>query len=576
MPSTNGHGLKRVVLWAILYARVSTDEQARSGYSLAQQLEALREYAAREGYEVLEEVVDPGQSGASLERPGMDRVRDLVAAGGVAVVLAQDRDRIAREPAYHYLLRREFEEHGTKIRALNDRGDDSPEGDLTDGILDQLAKYERAKMAERSRRGKLRKAREGKVIAGRMARYGSACYGFALNDARDALIVDEEKMAIVRLIFRMVGVEGQPINAAKRTLDAAGVPTPTGKERWSVSTIRDIILNDVYRAHSFEEVRPLVSPEVAAHLDPQQNYGLWKWGTTRHIRSQVSEVGPNGTRVYRNQHKSVARPEEEWVYVPVPDSGVPREWVDAARDAIRDNRKHSNAGRRFWELSGGLLRCGECSRTMHPHTTVRNNKRFFYYCCKAKYKKGVDYCMASRTHRAKNLEGLVWGEVRRYLEEPERLRADLDRKIELEKSGTRGEPEREMRLWAEKLAEADAKRVRFQHAYAEGIIGLDDLKARLSELDDARTTAEQEIAILEGRLEHVRSLEEDRDAVLANLEAMAPKVLDCLDPEERHRFYKMLRLRVRLWPDRSLEITGAFPEPLKVGTEVCTLNGSRL
>jgi predicted site-specific integrase-resolvase len=96
MPSANGHGLKRSVLWAILYARVSTDEQARSGYSLAQQLEAL------------EEVVDPGQSGASFERPGMDRVRDLVAAGGVAVVLAQDRDRFSREPAYTYLLRSEF------------------------------------------------------------------------------------------------------------------------------------------------------------------------------------------------------------------------------------------------------------------------------------------------------------------------------------------------------------------------------------------------------------------------------------------------------------------------------------
>jgi site-specific DNA recombinase len=61
------------------------------------------------------------------------------------VVLAQDRDRIAREPAYHYLLRQEFEEHGTRIRALNDRGDESPEGELTDGILDQLAKFERAK-----------------------------------------------------------------------------------------------------------------------------------------------------------------------------------------------------------------------------------------------------------------------------------------------------------------------------------------------------------------------------------------------------------------------------------------------
>jgi len=89
MPSTNGHAPRK----AILYARVSTDEQARSGYSMAQQLEALRDYAAREEYEVLDEVTDPGQSGASLERPGMDRVRDLVAASGVSVVLAQDRDR---------------------------------------------------------------------------------------------------------------------------------------------------------------------------------------------------------------------------------------------------------------------------------------------------------------------------------------------------------------------------------------------------------------------------------------------------------------------------------------------------
>ena len=161
MPSINGHGPKR----AVLYARVSTQEQAAKGYSLAQQLEALRGYAAREGYEVIEEVEDRGQSGASLERPGMDRVRDLVAEGGISVVLAQDRDRFAREPAYHYLLRKEFEEHGTKIRALNDRGDDSPEGELTDGILDQLAKFERAKIAERSRRGKRRMASEGKVIA---------------------------------------------------------------------------------------------------------------------------------------------------------------------------------------------------------------------------------------------------------------------------------------------------------------------------------------------------------------------------------------------------------------------------
>jgi site-specific DNA recombinase len=182
MPSTNGHGPKR----AILYARVSTDEQARSGYSLAQQLEALRDFAASEGYEVLEEAVDAGQSGASLERPGMDKVRDLVAAGGVSVVLAQDRDRFSREPAYTYLLRREFEERDCALRALNDRGDDSPEGDLTDGILDQLAKYERAKIAERTRRGMLRRVREGNPNV-----TGQPRYGFRYNEAKDALIVYE-------------------------------------------------------------------------------------------------------------------------------------------------------------------------------------------------------------------------------------------------------------------------------------------------------------------------------------------------------------------------------------------------
>ncbi len=117
---------------AVLYARVSTRGQADKGYSLRQQLDALRGYALQEGYEVLEEVQDT-ISGSTLERPGLNRVRDLVAAGGVSVVLAQDRDRFAREPAYLYLLREEFGEFGTKLRALNDRGDDSPEGQLTDG-----------------------------------------------------------------------------------------------------------------------------------------------------------------------------------------------------------------------------------------------------------------------------------------------------------------------------------------------------------------------------------------------------------------------------------------------------------
>jgi site-specific DNA recombinase len=294
MPSMNGHGLKRVVLWAILYARVSTDEQARSGYSLAQQIEALRAYAAREGYEVLEEVVDPGQSGASLERPGMDRVRDLVASGGVYVVLAQDRDRFAREPAYHYLLRKEFEEHGTKLRALNDHGDESPEGELTDGILDQLAKYERAKIVERSRRGKLRKAREGKVVAGH-----SPNYGFRYNAARDGYEVDDEKMAVVRRIYRMVAVEGKTTHGVARTLEREGIPNPGGGRYWYKPRIKTMILDDVYRQHTFQEVAALVAPEVAARLHPDKLYGIWWFNRRRTTTTQVAVAGPEGRSTKR-------------------------------------------------------------------------------------------------------------------------------------------------------------------------------------------------------------------------------------------------------------------------------------
>ena len=285
MPSTNGHGPKR----AILYARVSTDEQARSGYSLAQQIEALREYAAREGYEVLEEVLDPGQSGASLERPGMDRVRDLVGAGGVSVVLAQDSDRFAREPAYHYLLAKEFEEHGTKIRALNDRGDDTPEGELTDGILDQLAKYERAKVVERSRRGKLRKAREGKVIA-----TYRPTHGFRINAARDGYEVDEEKMAVVHRIFRMVGAEGAGIYSVHKILEREGVTAPGGGKYWDKRAVKRWILDDAYRPHTHEEISRLVRPEVAARLDPQKSYGVWWFNRRRTSLTQVSEPNPDG------------------------------------------------------------------------------------------------------------------------------------------------------------------------------------------------------------------------------------------------------------------------------------------
>jgi|SRR5215207_3420256 len=128
---------------AVLYARVSTAGQARRGYSLSQQLEALRAHAKRTGYRVIEEVLDAGQSGATLNRPGLDRVRDLLAAGGVAVVLVQDLDRLTREPEHYRLLRAELRMSGCEIVVLNHHG--TPDA--------HFARHEVGMLAERSMRG---------------------------------------------------------------------------------------------------------------------------------------------------------------------------------------------------------------------------------------------------------------------------------------------------------------------------------------------------------------------------------------------------------------------------------------
>ena len=565
MPTTNGHGPKR----AIPYARVSTDEQARSGYSLAQQIEALREYAAREGYKVLEEVVDPGQSGASLERPGMDRVRDLVAAGGVSVMLAQDRDRIAREPAYHYLLRREFEEHGTKIRAMNDRGDESPEGELTDGILDQLAKFERAKTAERSRRGKLRKAREGKVIA-----IHTPNYGFRYNAVRDGYEVDEEAMRVVRRIFRMVGSERQTLYAVKRALEKEGVPTPGGARFWHVKCIRNYLQEDAYKPHTHEEIMAMVeagqmSASVAAGLGPSKSYGIWWFNRRRTRRTQVSELGPDGERTYKKKGRYVERPKEEWVAVPVPDAGIPREWVEVARDVLKGNSVPSSAGRRVWEISGGIAQCKECGRNMMIHSVLapRAKGRRFYYRCRSRSRDGARGCVHRKCHRADQVEPRVWNLISGLLKDPGRLEAGLEEMIEQERAGLRGDPEQEAKAWLEKLSEVDQERRGYLRLAAKGVLTDEELVEALTELEETRATAERELRTISARRETLEKLERDKEALLEHYARMTPAALDGLEPEERHQVYKMLRLTVEVCADGSLEVSGVLGDSFVSGDQ---------
>jgi site-specific DNA recombinase len=558
MPTTNCHGPKR----AILYARVSTDEQARSGYSLAQQIEALREYAEREDYEVLEEVTDPGQSGASLERPGMDRVRDLAAAGGVSVVLAQDADRITRDPIHRAFLDEEMERFDTRLIALDDWGDNSHEGELLRYMKGWVSKGERLKTAERTRRGKLHRAREGKIIPNNRPNFG-----FEYNALRDNYVVNEEQMRIVERIFSMVGVEGISLHGVKLAFEREGVPTPNGKHIWGKPFIRNCILHDVYKPHSYDEIEPLVSAEVAAKLDPRKRYGIWWFNRERVTVSQVAEGSADGRR-YRRRFKRTAKSSDEWIAIPVPDSGIPREWVDAARRVLENNERTSKNGGRFWELSGGILFCACCKWNVQTATVTSSKyaKRNYYYRC-AKLNNRYGDCPNRKSHRADKVEPRVWEFISGLLKDPERLRAGLEEMIEQEREGTRGDPNQEAKAWADKLVEVERQRARAQDAYLAGAFEIDELRTKLAALEETRATARKELTTLEARREQLAELERDRDAVLKRYAGMMPAAIDTLTPEVRHRIYKLLKLRVSVDADGDLEASGVFGEEVLEGIE---------
>jgi chromosome segregation ATPase len=161
-------------------------------------------------------------------------------------------------------------------------------------------------------------------------------------------------------------------------------------------------------------------------------------------------------------------------------------------------------------------------------------------------------------HRADGAEAQVWDMISALLKEPEQLRADLDRMIELERRSMRSDPDREQETWLDKLTEVDRKRARYQEMAADDLITFDELRARLAELDSTRSVAERELQALRSHKELVDELEADRDSLLDSLTGMAPNALDSLAPEERHHVYKMLKLRVTVSLDGTLEVSGAF------------------
>jgi site-specific DNA recombinase len=478
-------------------------------------------------------------------------VRDLVAAGGVSVVLAQNRDRFSRKVVLNGLLEEEFAKHNCKTKALNDYGDDSPEGTLMRGIQTQFAENERAKIAERTRRGKERKAREGRILRGR-----KPPYGFRYNAAGDGLVIHEPEMAVVGRIYRMAA-EGLGPQAIQTRLFDEDTPSPTGDVLWPRQTVERVLWSDLYKAHTHKELSGMVSAEVLVRLDEAAEYGVWWFGRRSTTEHSVSEPDGNGGRRYRKATTTRIRPKEERTAVPVP-AYLPRALVDRARTTLVANRPpERKCLARQWELRG-LLRCS-CGWRMGTHTTSSSGRDadYHYYICKQRKRRKQACGCTQRGVKATEAESAVWEFVSGLLRDPEHVRRGMERLIEQERLERARDPEHEAEVWAQKIAECDGKRSAYQDQQAAELMTLEELGPKLRELDNTRRTAERELATLRGRRQHVEELEQDRDALLESMVGMVPEALGALTGEEKNRIYRMLRLEVTPSTE-GYEVSGAL------------------
>ena len=172
------------------------------------------------------------------------------------------------------------------------------------------------------------------------------------------------------------------------------------------------------------------------------------------------------------------------------------------------------------------------------------------------------------------IEPRVWGFVSDLLRDPEKIRAGLDAMIEEDCDSLQGNPERETKAWLSKIAEADRMRTGYQEMTAQGLMSFEELGTKLQELEEIRRMGERHIEDLSRRKKKIEELKRDRATLLESYAGMVPEALDGLSPEERHRVYRMMRLRVEIAPDGGINISGTLTEtPGILGLE--TVPGDR-
>src|SRR5262244_1353219 len=488
-----------------IYARVSSEQQAET-HTIASQVAALRERVATDGLTVSEamQFLDEGYSGATLIRPALERLRDVVAAGSVDRLYIHSPDRLARKYAYQVLLVDEFRRAGVEVVFLNRALGQSPEDDLLLQVQGMIAEYERAKIIERHRRGKRHAARVGAVNVLSGAPYG---YRYVTKyegggQARYEIISDEAR--VVRQVFAWVGHDRLTIGEVCRRLTHAGEVTRTGKTVWDRSVVWGILKNPAYQG-------------TAA-------FGKTRQGPLRpRLRAQRNRpVQP------RRAVSTTDVPPEDWITIPVP-ALVEAAVFAAVQDQLQENKRHARPSRRgALYLLQGVLQCQHCGyafygKRLSPSARTGKPRADAYYRCLGTdaYRFGGERLCQNTQVRTDLLDLAVWQEVCTLLTHPGRLAEEYRRRLQPETRAKRT-PLATIEGQIGKLRQGVARLI---DSYAEGLIDKGEfeprvtrLRHRLARLEEQRQALADEAAV-QGALQ----------LIIGRLEDFAAKLHDGLE-----------------------------------------------
>ncbi|OAO78072.1 Integrase [Anoxybacillus flavithermus] len=222
-----------------LYIRVSTEEQAREGYSIQAQRNKLEAYCVSQGWDVVGFYIDDGYSAKDLERPEMKRMLKHIEQGLIDCVLVYRLDRLTRSVLDLYKLLEVFEKHNCKFKSATEVYDTtSAMGRMFITIVAAMAQWERENLAERVRMGMQEKARQGKWVI------NVAPYGYDIDRTTDTLVVNQQEAVIVRKIYDMY-LSGMGMHKIALSLNNQGTATKSGAA-WTSNKVKYVLTNPLY------------------------------------------------------------------------------------------------------------------------------------------------------------------------------------------------------------------------------------------------------------------------------------------------------------------------------------------